>query len=39
MENGIEPDIKVDLASSDISKGKDTLIEEAVKWINAQTKK
>jgi C-terminal processing protease CtpA/Prc len=37
-EDGIDPDIKVDLSASDISKGKDTLIEEAVKWLNAQSK-
>jgi hypothetical protein len=34
-ENGIDPDVKVDFLMSDVAKGKDTLIEEAVKWINA----
>lgn len=36
-ENGIDPDIKVDMKSKDIAKGKDTLIEEAIKHIVAKT--
>ena len=33
-EHGIDPDIKVNLTTDDISKGKDTIIEEAIKLIN-----
>ena len=32
-EHGIEPDIKVSLTSDDLLKGKDTLIEEAIKVL------
>ena len=32
-EHGIDPDIKVSLTEEDISKGKDTLIEEAMKLL------
>jgi C-terminal processing protease CtpA/Prc len=35
-ENGIDPDIKVDMTSQDMARDKDTLIEEAVQWIHAQ---
>jgi len=36
-EHGIDPDIKVSLTTDDLLKGKDTLIEEAIKLINQQT--
>jgi len=32
-EDGIEPDIKVDMAKSDASKGKDTMIETAIRLL------
>jgi C-terminal processing protease CtpA/Prc len=34
-ENGIDPDVKVDMTIRDIARGKDTLIEEAVQWIRS----
>ncbi|MDR3193670.1 MAG: S41 family peptidase [Tannerella sp.] len=37
-ESGIEPDLKVDMTAEDTAKGRDTLIEEAVTWIHAQTR-
>jgi hypothetical protein len=38
-EHGIDPDIKVSLTKADISNGKDTLIEEAIKLLlNNQSK-
>jgi C-terminal processing protease CtpA/Prc len=33
IEFGIDPDIKVDLDSADVAKGKDTLIERAVSYL------
>ena len=33
IEFGIEPDIKVDMTSEDIQKGKDTLIETAREYL------
>ncbi|MDR2140032.1 MAG: S41 family peptidase [Tannerella sp.] len=37
-ENGIDPDIKVNMNPQDMARGKDTLIEEAVQWILSQTR-
>ena len=38
-EHGIDPDIKVALTTDDLLKGKDTLIEEAIKLLNEQSRK
>lgn len=38
IENGIEPDIRVDLKDADVARGKDTLIEEAIRNIRDRTK-
>jgi len=35
-EDGIEPDIKVEMQISDLTKSKDTLIESAIEWIMRQ---
>jgi hypothetical protein len=37
-ESGIDPDVKVNLLPSDMAKGKDTLIEMAIRLIEAQSK-
>jgi hypothetical protein len=34
-EHGIEPDIKIDLLATDIARGKDTMIETAVRFIES----
>ena len=34
-EHGIDPDIRVEMTEDDIRKGRDTLIEEAIKWIRS----
>lgn len=36
-ENGIDPDIKLDMTADDMARDRDTLIEEAVKWIHSRT--
>lgn len=33
LEFGIEPDMKVDMTSEDMQRGKDTLIETAIKIL------
>lgn len=38
-ENGIDPDIKVDMKKEDMEKGKDTIIEEAIRYIGSKTEK
>ena len=35
IEFGIDPNIKVDLDSADVAKGRDTLIERAVNYLIA----
>ena len=36
VENGIEPDIRVNLNDEDVTRGEDTIIEAARAWLNAQ---
>lgn len=38
IEHGIDPDIKVDMDSVDIHKGKDTILEEAIAFIKSREK-
>ena len=38
IEGGIDPDIRVDMSADDIARGKDTLIEEAIRNIRKRSK-
>ena len=38
-ESGIDPDIKLDMRMEDMEKGKDTIIEEAIRYIVSKTEK
>ncbi|MCB0548840.1 MAG: hypothetical protein KDD19_14770, partial [Phaeodactylibacter sp.] len=33
IEHGVEPDIRVDWAEEDRAAGKDTILEEALRWL------